>query len=745
LKKTNLNILLSLLICFLARQTYATHIVGGEIYYDNLGGGNYKITMKVYRDCFNGVPALDNPAFMTVYDASNNVIMTFDMPLISNTNISPSINNPCIQPPNGVCVEEGIYEHTINLPPKTGGYYIVYQRCCRNGTILNLVNPGNLGATYFEHIPGPEVVAVNNSPRFKKFPPIFICNGIKIAFDHSATDPDGDQLVYSLYHPYNGLSPCCPIISNPPPGVGSCANPPPVCPSVNTPPPYTGVPFVAPYSGSYPLASSPAINVNPVTGFLDGIPNINGQWVVGVCVQEFRAGNLIGTHYREFQFNVVDCIVTVVSQFNDQSTPIGSLPNQFCIGKTINFINYSIGGNQFHWDFGVNGTLADTSVLINPSYTYPDTGRYEVSLIANPGTPCCDTSISTFYVYPELNPAFVAPGPQCVNNNSFNFTVGGVYASYATFYWIFGTSATPQNATVSSPTNIVYSAPGKYPVFVDVKQNICKKTLKDTIQVFQIPTANFSTDSMKGCDPTTVTFENTSAADGSVSYYWSFSDGAHSTDKNPTHTFSPAGVYDATLSIITTSVCIDTSDFVVPGIVTVWQRPEAHFDYTPDSVTIFDADIFFINESMYSSGWTWDFGDGNGSVTPNPVHHYSNYGDFTVTLGATNEAGCADTSVQIITILPEFKFWVPNCFTPGKADGLNDVFTPIVICAEDYEFNVYDRWGERLFKTNVAGEGWNGFYKGKLCEQDVYVWYIKFKNGETRRREEHYGHVTLLR
>ena len=54
----------------LIKVSYATHIVGGEIYYDNLGGNNYKIHMKVYRDCYNGIPPLDSPAFVTILMAA---------------------------------------------------------------------------------------------------------------------------------------------------------------------------------------------------------------------------------------------------------------------------------------------------------------------------------------------------------------------------------------------------------------------------------------------------------------------------------------------------------------------------------------------------------------------------------------------------------------------------------------------------------------------------------------------------
>lgn len=235
-------LLFCLLLCKLAD---ATHIVGGEIYYDYLGNNSYRVTMKVYRDCINGVPPFDDPAFMTIFRGDGSVYSTLNVALTSSISVPPSNNSPCAPTTAGsACVEEAIYVTTVTLPPLTGGYYIAYQRCCRNGTILNLVNPGAVGATYWEHIPGPEVVAVNSSPRFTKRPPIYICKGVPIKFDHAATDPDGDSLAYSLCTPFNGLDQCCPIMGGSAPA--GC----PACPTANTPPPYVSVPFTAAYSAS---------------------------------------------------------------------------------------------------------------------------------------------------------------------------------------------------------------------------------------------------------------------------------------------------------------------------------------------------------------------------------------------------------------------------------------------------------------------------------------------------------------
>jgi gliding motility-associated-like protein len=728
---TKYLILFSVLL--FANTIKATHIVGGEIYYDYLGANKYKITLKVYRDCGPNTAPLETRALLCIFDANNNLIDSLRLRRKSDTQVTPSINNPCIQPPNNVCVEEGIFDTILTLPPKTGGYYIVYQRCCRNGSILNIPNPLGTGTTYYEHIPGPEIVASNSSPRFNKFPPIFLCNGVQIKFDHSATDPDGDVLVYSLCSTYDGCSP--PPSNN-------------VCPP--TPPPYTNLQFLSPYSSSFPVSANPALNINSSTGFMTGTPDIDGQWVVGVCVQEFRGSQLIGVHYREFQFNVVTCAVSVLAQFNNQSDPVTigttQLPNQFCAGNTIKFINSSFGGNIYNWNFGDLTTLADTSHAISPSYTYPDTGSYVVTLVVNPGNPCSDTIHKTFYIYPPLNPTFVAPPPQCIKSNSFNFTVGGQYApTYTSFNWNFGASALPVTSTLSSPTGIVYNAAGLFPVSVIIQQKMCQKTLKDTVEVYPVPTANFVADSVMLCDPATVTFTNNSTSGGTPTYLWQYSDGGSSTAFTPTHVFTPPGVYNVTLTVISGGGCIDTAKFVVPGMITVNPRPIAAFSLTPSQTTVFDPDISFFDQSSNGNSWYYDFGDGDASGIQNTIHTYNHSGDFAVVQIVSNQFNCPDTAVRYVHITPEFRFWVPNSFTPGNKDGKNDIFIPIVIGAEKYLFEIYDRWGQCIFRTKDTTTGWDGTMGGTLCKMDTYVWMITLFNEVTHREEVHYGNVNLIR
>ena len=119
---------------------------------------------------------------------------------------------------------------------------------------------------------------------------------------------------------------------------------------------------------------------------------------MGICVEEFRDGISLGKVVRDFQFNVTLCDPNIVASVTPQQ------PEQLCIGETIQFVNESINGEDFLWDFGIDGTDTDVSTELEPQFTYPEVGTYEVTLIANPDWPCADTSTQIFDVFMPLDP-----------------------------------------------------------------------------------------------------------------------------------------------------------------------------------------------------------------------------------------------------------------------------------------------------------------------------------------------------
>lgn len=356
----------------------ATHVIGTEISYKCFGDGNYEFTVKVFRDCNPGNAQFDYPAQFIFFDGDGNIIneLTQNIYPSDSAYVTYTSSNPCIIMPPNACVQEATYTFSMSLPPRSGGYIMSYQRCCRNESILNIVSPLNTGSTNFVVIDDSIYAACNNSPVYNNYPPIVICNSEPLIFDHSAVDEDGDSLVYELCGPYN--------------------SPAPTDPSPIETPPFKSITYKPGYSATNPMKGSSPLAIDPVTGLMTVTPDVKGRFVVGVCISEYRKGKLLGHYLRDFQFIVVDCKKTVVASIPDE---VG-----MCDSSTIiHFRNHSTGGNIYKWDFGVTGTTSDTSTETNPVYTFPKPGVYDVTLfVYKTGSECGDTATGTVTIYPPL-------------------------------------------------------------------------------------------------------------------------------------------------------------------------------------------------------------------------------------------------------------------------------------------------------------------------------------------------------
>jgi hypothetical protein len=134
-----------------------------------------------------------------------------------------------------------------------------------------------------------------------------VCVNNPLKFDHSAYDKEGDLLVYSFCDPLSG--------GGRGGGGGNCNS---VTPTPDCPPPFTPVAFRAPqYTYLFPMGGNPPVTINSLTGQISGEPNTIGQFVVSVCVSEYRNGVLLSTLRRDFQFNVASCQGTVVARLNN--------------------------------------------------------------------------------------------------------------------------------------------------------------------------------------------------------------------------------------------------------------------------------------------------------------------------------------------------------------------------------------------------------------------------------------------
>lgn len=156
------------------------------------------------------------------------------------------------------------------------------------------------------------------------------------------------------------------------------------------------------------------------------------------------------------------------------------------------------------------------------------------------------------------------------------------------------------------------------------------------------------------------------------------------------------------------------------------------------------------NTSSGANFYIWDFGDGSEvSNDVNPTHTFivEPEQNFQVTLVAISEHGCVDSITKVILMEKGVIMYVPNAFTPD-GNQFNPVFLPVVTSGVDknqYQLEIYDRWGELIFKSNDVNEGWDGTYRGAICHEGLYTWKITYKTSSSDEKQMKTGHVNLLR
>lgn len=171
-------------------------------------------------------------------------------------------------------------------------------------------------------------------------------------------------------------------------------------------------------------------------------------------------------------------------------------------------------------------------------------------------------------------------------------------------------------------------------------------------------------------------------------------------------------------------------------------RPNASFN-TLTNEPMENLPVYFQNTSTGSVAWEWDFFNGETSTMHSPGTTYSDWGWHDVELVAINEIGCTDTVVKTIYIKPEFYFYAPNAFTPD-GNQFNNTYAISMIGVTDFNFNIYDRWGELIYYTTDPYFEWDGTYKGQNAPDGAYV-YRAIATDREGQVHEYEGHIILIR
>jgi gliding motility-associated-like protein len=387
-----------------------------------------------------------------------------------------------------------------------------------------------------------------------------------------------------------------------------------------------------------------------------------------------------GTSGCNVQVNFMDTfhitlIPPVIVSFGPDTTAICS--------DSILILNANNPGSSFNWSTGA------TTQTINVSTP----GSYTVTVTSNNG--CAGIASQTVIVNPSPAPFITGDSLFCSGDSSL-LDAG----SFAQYNW--STGASTETITVNATNNYIVTVTNSFG---------CTGTASKIVTVNLTPTASFTADTLTGCSPLTVTFNNNSS--NAASYLWNFGNTATSVATSPSYNYDSSGIYTVTLIAYSSAGCTDT--MVRQNLITILGLPVVSSSFTADTQKgCSPFTVRFINTSGTDSSYLWNFGDGSPADTAkNPTHTFLDSGSYTITLITTNTNDCGTaTDTAIYT-----DYISVNVFNPVAAFTSNytiPIYTGDSIHFQDESYDLYG-------SINLW-QWWFGDGTGTNFENPIHQW-----------------------
>ncbi len=412
-----------------------------------------------------------------------------------------------------------------------------------------------------------------------------------------------------------------------------------------------------------------------------------------------------------------------------------------CLNQQASIANISASApgniNTWKWYFGDATTATNSN---NNAFTksYTTFGNYTIKLVTVNNNGCnSDTSYRTVAVHSMPKPDFSMPASVCMPGTA-NFTNNSQSpdGSALAYVWDFGDASGTSTAT--SP-GYAYSTSNTYNITLLATSafGCAEDTIKSFSAFFDKPIADFDVSPSVLCQGTANTFDNNSIAPNSTiaSYLWTFGDNTTSTESDPSKLYALPGVYTVQLQVTSTENCVSDP---FPRTVTVYLQPVV--DAGPSFVVPQGSTLKFrptVNDSLQL---TFQWSPPTGLSDPNvlrPVLTANRDQEYRLT--ATGQGNCNASDVLTVKVYKPVK--IPNAFSPN-GDNTNDtwVITNII----DYAgatVEVFNRYGQQVYKSTGYSKAWDGTYKGKPLPVATYYYVIDLKNDF----EPLTGSVTIIR
>lgn len=417
-----------------------------------------------------------------------------------------------------------------------------------------------------------------------------------------------------------------------------------------------------------------------------------------------------------------------------------------CIkGNNFQFSNTTTiasGGNpQYKWD--INGAQASQNINL-ANQTLSSTGVYNIKLLATSDSGCVDSIQKNIEVYPNIKiDVSINKTAQCFNQQAFlisnKSTVSGS-GSITKYRWRYSDNT---EETTSTPKVKKFTQDGAYTLEAILETDKgCLDSFSKTLTVWYSPIPSFDTEDI--CLGDSAYFDNTTSQKDSINnWYWNFGDGISAITENSYRKYLATGNYEITLVATTNKGCKDTIKNYYPNLVK--PQPSAYFEDTLiDSYDRYTT-IQFNNKSTGATDYLWDFGDGTIETIQHPTKLYNEIGQLPVTLTVNNQWDCEDNYQKKIFVVPTSYINIPNAFSPGNADTLNAYFkVEGIYFTKEIEMQIFNKWGQLIFRSNQLAPRWDGRYKGELVQDGVYPYAIRILDYKNKLHIYN-GSVTVIK
>lgn len=785
-----------LLLLFWVSLADAFHIVGGDFSSEHLGGNSFRIRLTVYRDCSNPNAAYFDPTIIIgAYTLNGDVLQdSFHVDLTSVSTLQ--LAGPgCANPP-AVCMEQGDYVRVINLPPNSSGYYLVWERCCRNSAVVNLNQADQTPMVFYHELADPALQ--NSSPVFNSPPLPFTCLNSLFRFNFAATDPDGDSLAYTLSTPLAGG-----YTDRNDPNPFSPPNSPGGQSQIPEPRPYNDAIWASGFSLANICSGPQAMTIDPVSGLAEGIPSIPGLFAMAVNVYEYRNGALIGMVRREIEFTVIAC--------NDNSSPnlTPAIQNAaYEIFETDTLIIDVLatdpdGDSLFLIHSGDVFPQSSVAGLIPPYAQSRDTsGSDSIRVPFRWTTVCGQSRDSVYHVTYEIRdngcplPLYsiaritirVRNVPEVPRPNLLCMELAD---DYIALYKDADTSLRSRyfdsyslyRSTNGGPFTLIgqYSNPAQS-VFVDSSvsgtgtdvycyymtgTNSCGRTC--------LPSDTLCTNTQANVTPNAIRTATVSAPNLIEIRWADFPDGPYSTyiieRKNQTEGtdwkevarlvgHAPYAWKDTDVNTGSFSYCYRMRNINACGNRSVWSN---------EGCTILlegEAEPFG-NNLRWSAYQEWpggveryalmrmrhddpagfslraDLADGIRLFHDDEIPN--NGGPYRYMIIAIENGGNGEESRsnEIELVQPPL-IYVPTAFSPN-GDSYNSTWKPEGAFIRTLSWTVYNRWGQEIISGDSTEKQWDGTFEGRECPDGLYAWKIRYSGFSNEKTFEKTGILHLIR